>query len=107
MHGLDDVAADREIAQRTLDPGFERPATRRHLFGEAEPFELGGPADHQPPQRRVFTWSARPKVGDAGALVGRITECPVEARPALGLDLPFPGRTEFLLASWVPPWRFR
>ncbi len=99
MHGLDDVAADREIAQRTLDPGFERPATRRHLFGEAEPFELGGPADHQPPQRRVFTWSARPKVGDAGALVDRITECPVEAGPALGLDLLFQGRTDFLLAA--------
>src|SRR5258708_7187185 len=99
MQGLDDVAADREIAQRTLDPGFERPATRRHLFGEAEPFELGGPADHQPPQRRVFTLSAMPKGGDAGARVDRITECPVEAGPALGLYLLFQGRTDFLFAA--------
>ncbi len=43
MHGLDDVAADREVAQHTLGPGFERPAAWRHLFSEAEPSELGGP----------------------------------------------------------------
>jgi hypothetical protein len=47
VHGLDDIAADRELAQGALDTGLERPTGWGLLFGEAEPLELRGPGDHQ------------------------------------------------------------
>ena len=99
MHGLDDVAADREVAQRVLDPGLERPAAGRHLFGKPEPFELCGPADQQPPQFRVFVRSAGTKIGDAGALVGGVAECAVETGPAVGLHLLLQGGADLVLAA--------
>jgi hypothetical protein len=41
---LDDIAADRELAQGVFKTGLQRPAGWALLFGEAEPLQLCGPA---------------------------------------------------------------
>jgi hypothetical protein len=99
VHGLDDVAADRELAQRLFEVGFERPTGRSHLLGKTEPLQLGGPADHQSPQLRVFTQSAGPEIDDAGSRIGVVAEGAVEVGPTLSLHLPFQGRTDLPLAA--------
>ena len=45
VHGLDDVAARREIAKRLLGAGLHRPDRRGELLGDAEPFERLRAAD--------------------------------------------------------------
>ena len=99
VHRLDDVAADAEVAQRRLEAGLQRPSCRADLFGEAEPFELGGAAEHQPAQFGVLSGAAGAQVDDAAALVGDVAQRAIEAGPALGLDLLLQGGPDFLLAA--------
>jgi len=99
VHGLDDVVADREVAQRVLDSRLEGPAAGRHLFGKSEPFELCDPPDQQAPQFRVFVRSAGTEIGDPGALVGDVAERPVETRPAVGLHLLLQGGADLVFAA--------
>ena len=67
--------------------GFIGPLRGTNLFRQAEPFELGGAADHQPAQFGVFAGAYRAKIDDSAALVGDVAERSVEARPTLGVDL--------------------
>jgi hypothetical protein len=54
MHRLDDVAANREIAQLVLNARFEGPATGCNLLGNTETFQPGHPSDHQAAEFGVF-----------------------------------------------------
>ena len=99
VHRLDDVAADREVAQRLLQAGLQRPGGRADRLGKSQPLELLRAAQHQPPQFRVLIGGTGAQVGDAAALIRDVAQGSVEAGPALRVDLPFQGRADFQLAS--------
>ena len=80
-------------------PGFKRPLRRTDLFGQAEPFELGGATEHQTAQLGIFAGAARTQIGDATALVGDVAERSVETGPAFRLDLVLQSGADFLLAA--------
>jgi hypothetical protein len=101
VHGFDDIAANRELAQRVFETRLQRPAGWGHRFGKAEPLQLCGPGDHQDPQFRVLPRSAGPKIDNPGTCIRDIAERTVEIGPALSLHLPFQGRAGFPFAPWA------
>ena len=54
MHGLDDIATNREVTQLVLDTRLQRPAAGCNLIGKTEAFQSGCPADHQAAKAQVF-----------------------------------------------------
>src|SRR5579859_4388271 len=87
VHGLDDVAANAEIAQGRLQTRLQCPASSPDPLGQPEAFELRGAAQHQAAKLRVLVPTAWAEIDDATALVERIAERPVKAGPALCFDL--------------------
>src|SRR5262245_46994192 len=83
VHGLDDVPANGEIAQRLLEARLESPATLGNLIGKPKPFELRRSTDQEPAQFGIRVRRARTEVGDPSAVVRGCTERPIEASPAL------------------------
>src|SRR6185437_7822420 len=88
MHGLDDVAAHAELAQRPVESRFQNPASCAHRVGEAEAFQLGGAAKQQAAELRVLGVWAGPEIDDATAFVRDVAQRAIEAGPTLRLDLP-------------------
>ena len=82
-------------------PGFRVQQPGADLLRQSEPFELRGAAEHQPAQFRILAGPAGAQIGHPAALIGHVAERPVEAGPALGLDLPLQGRPDLLLAAWA------
>ena len=99
VHGLDDVAADAEIAQGWLEAGFQSPLRRADLLGRAEAFELGGPTNHQTAKLGIFAGAAGAEIGDPALFVGDGAERSVEAGPTLGIDLFLKGVADLALAA--------
>ena len=99
VHRLDDVAADPEVAQRLLEARLQRPRGRADLLGEAQPFELLRAAEHQPARFRILVGGAGAQIGDAAVLIRDVAQGPVEAGPALGVDLLLQGGADLLLAA--------
>jgi hypothetical protein len=71
-----------KIAQRQFEAWSQAPLDRPDRLGKSQAFELARPVDIW-----FLPTGARAKVKEASALVGDIPKRPVQARPALGLDL--------------------
>jgi hypothetical protein len=72
VHGLDDIAADAEVAQGWLQARLQRPARCADPIRKAKPLKFCGTAKHQAAQFRVFISAAWSQVGDATFLVGKV-----------------------------------
>src|SRR6185437_990938 len=83
VHGLDDVAANAELAQCRFNPWLQCPAGRADRICEAEALEFYRPPEQQAAQLRVLGVRSGPQVGDAAAFIGDIAQRPVEARPSI------------------------
>src|SRR6185437_5592503 len=101
MHGLDDVAAHAELAQRPVESRFQNPASCAHRVGEAEAFQLGGAAKQQAAELRVLGVWAGPEIDDATAFVRDVAQRAIEAGPTLRLDLPLQRALNLLFGAWT------
>ena len=69
------------------------------MLGEAEPLKLASAPNHQFSELRIAIRNSRSEIGYTCSLVGRATEYPVEAGPALGPDFALQGEAYFLFAA--------
>ena len=99
MHPLDDVGAYLEFAKRMFKARLQGEAGRGDPFGKAKSLELSGPAEHQAAELGIPVRRARAQIGNASAFVGDVTQGPVEAGPALALDLLLERGLDLLLAA--------
>ncbi len=87
VHGLDDVAARTEIAQRPLRARLDEPFVDAGIGGEAHLFEMAHARDQQPTDFGIVrSLGLGPQV-DVAQLVGLACDFPVEPRPAFGINL--------------------
>ena len=98
VHGLDDVCADRKIAQRRFRARPDRPSTRTLRVSEAEAFELLRPSDQQAPSVGIIARRGT-QIDDAGGLVSEVFELPVKTGPAIGADIAFECRADLALGA--------
>src|SRR3546814_13286890 len=98
VHGLDDVGADVEVAQRLFRAGPQRPDRRSLPAGKAQPFELAGTADQQAAHFGIVA-TTRTQLDHAGHLVYHELQTEIEARPAIGIHFTLQGATDLLLGA--------
>ena len=99
MHPLDDVGAYLEFAKCLFKARLQGEAGWGDPFGKAKSLELGGPAEHQAAELGIPVRRARAQIGNASAFVGDVTQGPVEAGPALVVDLLLERGLDLLLAA--------
>ena len=99
MHPLDDVGAYLEFAKRLFKTRLQGEASGGDTFGKAKSLELGGPAEHQAAELGIPVRRAWAQIGNASAFVGDVTQGPVEAGPALVVDLLLERGLDLLLAA--------
>jgi hypothetical protein len=97
VHGLDDVAAFTQIAERAFRLEPQHPFAGAAFRGQTEFPKVLQAADHQPPDLRVL-WPGRGGAQiDETKIVGLIAQLAVETRPASRCHLPFERMLDFVL----------
>ena len=95
VHGLDDVAAQTEFAQRRLEARRELPASRRDPFGQPEAFKLDRAGHKVLVEAGAAVIWLRAQINKPGIVVGDGLQPMIETRPAFGFDLAFEAKGRY------------
>ncbi len=87
VHGLVDVAARAEIAQRSLRARLDEPFVDAGIAGQPHLFEMAQAGDQQPADFGIVRPLRLGPQVDIAQLVGLACDLPIEPRPAFGIDL--------------------